>query len=129
MHNAGEMRQYDFSVFYDGPATQYRVAEVTPDFMAENGRVVHVPHAECVGYTPGSFLVHLLKQDHIGVLQSWLACKHRDGAVHPQRILDVEGDYPQHGSILVCGSSGNGRAPRVARAIRIGVVPSRCAAR
>src|SRR3954469_2385455 len=116
------MRQQNFSVFYHGPAGQYRIAEVTAGLEAVDGWVVYVPHAECVGYTPGSFLIHLLKQDHIGVSQSLIACEHRNGAVNPERVLDVERDYPQRGSVLVSG--GNRRSSRVTRTIWIGVVPS-----
>src|SRR4051812_35212308 len=116
------MRQHDFSIFYDGPTCQYRIAEVTAGLEAEDGGIVHVPHAECVGYTPGSFLIHLLKQDHIGVSQSLIACEPRNGVVNPERVLDVEGDSPQRGSVLFSG--GNRRSSRVTRTIWIGVVPS-----
>src|SRR4051794_10989383 len=107
------MRQHDFSIFYDGPTCQYRIAEVTAGLEAEDGGIVHVPHAECVGYTPGSFLIHLLKQDHSGVSQSLIPGGHRKGAVNPERVLDVERASPQRGGVLVPGA--NRRSARVTR--------------
>ena len=121
----GEMRQQNLSVFYDRPACQYRITEVPVGVEAVDRGVVHVPHAECVGYPSGAFLIHLLQQDHIRVSEGWIVRKHRDGAVHPDPILDVERDDPQRGGVLLWG--GNSPATRVTRAPRIGVVPSSCA--
>ena len=80
--------------------------------------------AEGVGYSPGAFRIHFLQQEHIGVSESRLAGQNRDGAVHLDPILDVEGDYLERDSVLRCVTGADRRATGVTRASRIRVVPS-----
>jgi len=64
---------------------------------AKDRRIVHIPHTQGVGDALGGLLVHLLKEDEVGVMQDRLGGQHRDGAVYLNCVLDIEGHDPQRG--------------------------------
>src|SRR3954454_8562206 len=91
------MWKKDLPILYDWPAREDPITKIAVSVEAKDRRIVDIPHAQGVGNAPAGRFVHLLKEKEVGATQGRLGGQHRDGAVHPNSILDIEGSDPQRG--------------------------------